>query len=283
MVPPNGSPAGDVMPGLVQGSARSFLLTVLGELVMRDGDTVWTSHLLSVMTGLGFEPQTTRQAIARAAASGWIAGQRHGREVRWSLTPACTAMLREGERRVRALAEAPSWDGRWVIVLLTIPQSRGAARKKIYAALARRGFGSPAAGVWVSPHPERREDLAAQLAKYDLIDSALVFIGPLAGAGLSADEIAGRAWQLDDIAALYRRLLDRFERHPAADGETAMLAHVRLVNAWQHMPLLDPHLPAELLPDWPGREATRAFSRLRASTIDETMREWRAVDVPASR
>jgi phenylacetic acid degradation operon negative regulatory protein len=271
------SPAGDVMPGLVQGSARSFLLTILGELVMRDGDTVWTSHLLNVMTGLGFEPQTARQAIARAAASGWIAGQRHGREVRWSLTPACTAMLREGERRVRALAEAPSWDGRWVVVFLTVPQSRGAVRKKIYAALARRGFGSPAAGVWVSPHPERHADLAAQLAKYELADAALVFIGPLAGAGLSAAAITGRAWQLDSIAAVYRRLLDRFDRPEPGGDEPAMLAHVRLVNAWQHMPLLDPHLPAELLPDWPGREATRVFSRLRAATLDQTMREWRAV------
>jgi len=277
-----GSLAGDVLPGLSQGSARSFLLTILGELVMPHADTVWTSQLLTVMTGLGIEPQTARQAIARATASGWIAGERRGREVRWTLTPKCIAMLREGERRVRALAEAPPWDGRWVIVFLTIPQSRGAVRKKIYAALERRGFGNPVAGVWVSPHPERRDDLGAQLAKYNLVDSALVFVGTLADVGMSADEITARAWRLDDIAALYSHLLERFTQHTPDRGESTMLAHVRLVNAWQHMPLLDPHLPAQLLPDWLGRDATQLFNELRASTLGETEREWEAIARPDS-
>jgi phenylacetic acid degradation operon negative regulatory protein len=281
-MPHTGSLASEVLPGLSQGSARSFLLTILGELVMPHGDTVWTSQLLTVMTGLDIEPQTARQAIARAAASGWIVGERHGREVRWTLTAKCTEMLREGERRVRALAEAPPWDGRWVIAFLTIPQSRGAVRRKIYAALERRGFGNPVAGVWMSPHPERREDLSGQLDKYNLADSALVFVGTLADIGMSADEITTRAWRLNDIAALYRHLLERFAQHTPDHGEPTLLAHVRLVNAWQHMPLLDPHLPAQLLPDWPGRDATRVFNELRASTFGETEREWQAITHPNS-
>jgi DNA-binding transcriptional regulator PaaX len=48
------------------------------------------------------------------------------------------------------------------------------------------------------------------------------------------------------------------------------------------MPLLDPHLPAQLLPDWLGRDATRAFNELRASTFGESEREWQAIARPDS-
>jgi phenylacetic acid degradation operon negative regulatory protein len=40
-------------PQVSAGSARSQLLTVLGELVMPNGNSVWTSSLLYVLTGLG--------------------------------------------------------------------------------------------------------------------------------------------------------------------------------------------------------------------------------------
>src|SRR5260221_9886352 len=105
-------------------SARSLLLTVLGELVLPAGRPVWTSSLLHVLTGVGVEEQTARQAIARGAAAGWIAGERHGREVRWEITPAGRKLIEDGARRVYSLSSGtPEWDGRWLILLITIPQS----------------------------------------------------------------------------------------------------------------------------------------------------------------
>ena len=264
------------LPAVAQGSARSYLLTILGELVMTDGDTVWTSQLLTVMTGLGIERQTARQAIARASASGWITGERVGREVRWTLTPSCVAMLREGERRVRALALPEPWDGRWLVAFLTIPQHRGVVRRKLYAALQRRGFGNPVAGVWLTTHLGSETDLAGQLAKYGLTDSAYVYIGAASGIGVDEQTVLQRAWPLDDIAELYRDLLRRFDSSRWTEGDPTMLQHVRLVNAWQHMPLLDPRPPVELLPEWIGRDATREFEELRQRTLTQTRREWKA-------
>ncbi|MDN5856618.1 MAG: PaaX family transcriptional regulator, partial [Actinomycetia bacterium] len=58
-------------PVVSAGSARSLLLTVLGELVLPAGEPVWTSSLLYVLKGVGVEEQTARQAIARGAAAGW--------------------------------------------------------------------------------------------------------------------------------------------------------------------------------------------------------------------
>jgi phenylacetic acid degradation operon negative regulatory protein len=74
------------------GSARSLLLTILGEFVLPADEPPWTSALLHVAWGLGLEEKSARQALARLAAGGWITAHRAGRRVRWALTP-------PGERR----------------------------------------------------------------------------------------------------------------------------------------------------------------------------------------
>ncbi|HEX9540543.1 MAG TPA: hypothetical protein VGA04_20460, partial [Streptosporangiaceae bacterium] len=45
------------------GSARSLLLTVLGEFALPSGEPSWTSTLLHVADGLGVEEKSTRQAL----------------------------------------------------------------------------------------------------------------------------------------------------------------------------------------------------------------------------
>ncbi|HZZ48901.1 MAG TPA: PaaX family transcriptional regulator, partial [Pseudonocardia sp.] len=77
----------------VEGSARSLLLTVLGELVVPAGEPVWTASLLYVLAGLDVSEQTARQTLVRASDKGWITSERVGREVRWSVTPTVMKML----------------------------------------------------------------------------------------------------------------------------------------------------------------------------------------------
>ena len=81
------------------GSARSLLLTVLGEFVLPSGQAVWTSALLHALVGVGTAENSARQAIARSASAGWLEGRKDGRQVRWRLTPA-------GRRVIEAITEA---------------------------------------------------------------------------------------------------------------------------------------------------------------------------------
>src|SRR6266567_5804209 len=74
-------------------SARSMLFAILGGLVFADPEPVWTASLLYVMDCGGFSEQAARQAITRAAAAGWISGERSGRETRWTLGPALTTVF----------------------------------------------------------------------------------------------------------------------------------------------------------------------------------------------
>ena len=63
-------------------SARSLLLTVLGEFVLPTGHPVWTATLIELLGELDVAEKAARQAIMRTADSGWIEGSRIGRETR---------------------------------------------------------------------------------------------------------------------------------------------------------------------------------------------------------
>ena len=51
-------------------SARSLLMTILGEFVLPGHAVVWTASLVAAMGALDVEEKAARQAIARAAAEG---------------------------------------------------------------------------------------------------------------------------------------------------------------------------------------------------------------------
>ena len=80
-------------------SARSLLMTMLGEFVLARGGSVWTQALVSALALFGIEHKSARQALARTAAEGLLASERVGRQVRWSLTPPGQRLLSQGAQR----------------------------------------------------------------------------------------------------------------------------------------------------------------------------------------
>lgn len=265
-------------PVVSAGSARSLLLTVLGELVLPSGEPVWTSSLLHVLRGVGVEEQTARQAIARGAAADWITGRRRGREVRWEITAAGRRLIEEGAQRVYSLStDPPSWDGRWLILLITIPHELRTVRKKLYGALSWAGFGNPATSVWVTPHPERVGEAQRVVDDLGLRESTLSFVGASAATGLTDAEIVARAWDLDGLVAMYDELLRTYTGLSPEPGDPVLFTHVELVSQWQRFPFVDPQLPAELLPDWIGRRAAAMFKRQRTEWSPAAHARWREV------
>lgn len=100
-----------------------------------------------------------RQTIARSARSGWLTGERQGREVRWQLSAAAKHLIEEGIGRIYSLHNrSEQWDGNWLILLVTVPNSHRDVRKRLYSALDWAGFGNPSAGVWLNPYPEREAE-----------------------------------------------------------------------------------------------------------------------------
>lgn len=255
---------------LGQASARSLLLTVLGEFVLPHRRPVWTRAVLEVLGALGIEPKSARQALARTAAEGLLTSDRDGRRVRWSLTPAGERLLSEGADRIYGFgATETGWDGRWLVLLASVPESRRRLRHRLRTRLAWAGLGSPAPGVWVSPDPAKEAQVAAVLDELGLHGMSSSFVGCYGGIGRPADVVA-QAWDLDRIERAYQGFLDDFgpELHRgtgggSGDGGDVLARQVRLVHAWRRFPFLDPELPAELLPErWVGARAADVFGTL---------------------
>jgi phenylacetic acid degradation operon negative regulatory protein len=257
-------------------SARSLLLTVLGEFVLPHGEPVWTQALLDVLGELGIEPKSARQALARTAAEGLLFSDRSGRRVRWSLTDNGRRLLSDGAARIYGFS-APSrgWDGRWLVLLISVPESQRQLRHRLRTRLAWAGLGSPAPGVWLTPDPGKEAEVADVIADLELDAASSSFVGPFGTIGNPA-EVVALAWDLAEVEAAYEDFIATFADAEPRSAADCLTHQIHLVHAWRRFPFLDPKLPSELLPaEWAGIRAAELFDRLHQRWERAAQQQWR--------
>jgi phenylacetic acid degradation operon negative regulatory protein len=254
-------------------SARSLLLTVLGEFVLPRGEPVWTQVLIDVLGALSVEPKSARQALARTAAEGLLVSDRAGRRVRWSLSEQGRTLLTDGAARIYGFGKGqPAWDGRWLVLLVSVPEARRQLRHRLRTRLAWAGLGSPAPGVWVTPDPAKQDEVADVVADLGLAEVSSSFVGRFGAIGAERDVVA-QAWDLAGVEKAYEEFLATFAEPGPGDP---LVRQILLVHAWRRFPFLDPRLPAELLPaDWAGRRAAALFGDRHAAWHGPAQRRWR--------
>ena len=251
---------------LTPGSARSMLVTILGELVWPTGEPVWTSSLVALLRGLGFEEQAARQAIARGAQSGWMVPERRGREVAWSLGSRLEQIFERGSQRVFSLSDPyEDWPGTWLSVLVTVPTSHRRTRRPLYAGLTWAGLGNPLAGLWCTPHVERVAEVRQLVGELDLREHTISLTGAVEDIGITEAEIVARGWDLAALSEHYEQVLRAVEGLDPAPGDEMMYAFLRMISEWQELPRADPQLPEALLPDWIGRRVAREIEGRRGA------------------
>jgi phenylacetic acid degradation operon negative regulatory protein len=257
-------------------SARSLLLTVLGEFVLPRDEPVWTQVLIDVLGRLGVEHKSARQALARTAAEGLLVSDRAGRRVRWSLTESGRRLLSEGAARIYGFGgSSGSWDGRWLVLLVSVPESRRQLRHRLRTRLAWAGLGSPSPGVWLSPDPGKQGEVADVVADLELGGVASSFVGPFGAIG-EQREVVAQAWDLAQVEAAYEEFITTFaDADPAGPGEV-LVHQIHLVHSWRRFPFLDPKLPPELLPrEWAGARAAGLFDALHARWDRPAQQHWK--------
>jgi phenylacetic acid degradation operon negative regulatory protein len=278
---PASSLPGDAGPSLSRrhaagaDSARGLLFTVLGEFVLPTGGSAWTSAFIETFGRLGVEEKAIRQALARTAADGWIKPERHGRRTRWWLTADGDRLLTEGTERIYAFAGAQrQWDGTWLLVLARVPENDRAARHMLRTRLSWAGLGSPASGVWITTHTERREEVGRVLRQAGVPDGQIFTAEHRGGGELSA--LVSQAWDLPAIEREYEAFLDEFATATTRDPLTRL---IELVHAWRRFPSVDPGLPARLLPGrWSGARAAELFAARHASWSADAVTEWKRLN-----
>lgn len=252
-----------------------MMFTLLGEYVLPNEGTAWTSAVLAVFDRLGVAEKATRQALMRTGNAGWLASRKEGRRTRWLLTPAARKLLTDGAERIYSFGPARDWDGRWVLVQARIPESDRGARHMVRTRLNWAGFGSLGAGLWISPHASREAEAIKVLKDAGVIAGAHVFVGERTGLGDIRSMVA-EAWNLPAIDAEYEQFNAEFRAQTPKD---VLVRQLELVHAWRRFPAVDPALPMELLPQrWAGVKAARIFADRREQWMADALREWKRLN-----
>jgi phenylacetic acid degradation operon negative regulatory protein len=265
------NPLGTARPS----SARALLLVVIGEFVWPAGQAAWSATLLTALSEFGIEPNAARKAMQRTAAMGIMSSGRQGNRVRWSVAPRGDRILSAGwERTYGWHTRDTGWDGRWLMLSVTVPESQRKLRHHLQSRLAWAGLGSPVPGEWLTPHAERAGQVAEIVRDLELEGQAHSFTGELGPLG-DPTRLVRAAWDLDGIRDDYERFVETYARlEPQTDSEH-FRARVQLVQDWRRFPYLDPDLPAAFLPgSWPGPEASRLFTERYEGWKQASARYW---------
>jgi phenylacetic acid degradation operon negative regulatory protein len=192
---------------------------------------------------VGIEEKAARQALSRTAAEGLLVAERDGRRVRWQLTPSGTELLADGAERIYGFGRAvDSWDGRWLVLTVSVPETQRRLRHSLRTRLTWAGLGSPVPGLWVTPDVSKEKEVASVVASLGV--EAFSFVGPFGEVG-DYQRLVAEAWRLDEVEQRYAQFLTTWAaasklRDPAAHFRS----QVQLVQQWRVVPFLDPGLPA---------------------------------------
>jgi phenylacetic acid degradation operon negative regulatory protein len=138
-------------------------------------------------------------------------------------------------------------------------------------------MGSVNGSTWVSPWTQREPEALGVLEELGLLVGSWSFV---AAAGQIGDErsLARSAWDLDAIERRYEDFLELVSRRRPRTDRQALVAQVRLIQAWRRFPLLDPGLPHDLLPPrWSGNRAAEVFRERHAGWAPRAQLAWESV------
>lgn len=241
-------------------SARSVLVTVLGDSVLPVTKTLWLSSLFGLAAPFGFSERLVRTSMFRLVAENWMTNERIGRRSRYSMTLLAVRESEDADGRIYG-SEPDAWDGSWTFAVVDTPSMPADERDRIVRHLRWHGFVSLGRGLMASPSATEHGlsellDLVDPVAVVPTGRAALADLQDLVEGGFFAE-----AFRTADTEAAYRAFLTRYQRWQredlaAAAPLDAYSLRTMLVHEFRRIRLRAPDVPAELLPpDWIGNLA----------------------------
>jgi phenylacetic acid degradation operon negative regulatory protein len=264
--------AGDVDAPRVQSgpNPQHLLSTVLGEYLDSAEAELPATTVVAVLGEFGISPASARAALSRLTRRGIVAAREGARPPVYSLTPQTIARHRSTMHRFLAFGAAPRpWDGSWLGVSYSLPESGQAQRHAVRKRLGELGFVRLYDSTWISPDRDAGPVRGAMAE----------ILGAVRGARWSVLHVRfddehdpAAAYHLTDLAHAYRGFVDHHAALRAATragrvgAAQALVARTTLMDAWRRFALTDPDLPPHLLPDpWPRQEARELFLEIHSA------------------
>ncbi|WP_225848654.1 PaaX family transcriptional regulator C-terminal domain-containing protein [Streptomyces sp. HPF1205] len=255
---------GSALPRQQTGaSPQRLLTTLLGEYWLDSTAGLPMGALIGLLAEFGISETSARATANRLVKRGVLAAEKSGRQSYLRLSD----IGREDSRQKNASimrfgAGVEDWDGMWTVAAFSVPEQERHLRHRVRSYLRWLGFAPLFDGLWVSAHA--RPETLTPILQTAGVDNLTV---------LRASEAGGdsplRAWDLDGLAASYRRFLtDQRESLARMRAGTitlsgALVGRTKVFDAWRVFPGIDPGLPDRLLPaDWPRAQAREVFTAL---------------------
>jgi len=249
-------------------NTRSMIFTLYGDYIRHYGNEIWIGSLIRLLEEFGHNEQSVRAAISRMNRQGWVQSRREGNKSFYSLTTRGKKRIDEAAVRIFKL-KAQSWDGKWRILIYTIPEEKRKIRDELRQELVWSGFGTISNSCWISPNDLEKEvyDL---IDKYDVRNHVDFFVSEHIGPE-NDHTLIEKCWNLDEINERYESFIrdysqryviskNRIEKGEMTAGE-CFVERTKLVHEYRKFLFVDPGIPPELLPDkWLGDSAASLFS-----------------------
>lgn len=253
-----------------QPAHHHHILTIFGVYGRPAGKAIPVAAVVRLLAELDAEPSSVRSSISRLKKKGVLVSKKTEAGVGYALLDALEPHMLAGDERI-FLRHGASIGDAWLLVSFSVPESERQNRHKIRTGLARMGFGTVAAGLYIGP-ARLQTDAVEYIREHRLWDYVEMFVCEPSGHGDIAAKVA-RWWDLDALAGeyqafidTYRHEVDRWQAHlRKGTGTThdAFKLYVPMLTQWRRLPFLDPGLPPELLPaNWAGTTARKLFNDL---------------------
>jgi phenylacetic acid degradation operon negative regulatory protein len=253
-----------------QPAHHRYILTIFGLYGRPAGKAIPVAAVVRLLAELGADPSSVRSSISRLKKKGVLVSQKTGRGSGYALFDGLEPHMQAGDARIFSRHSASIGDA-WLLVSFSVPESERQKRHKIRTGLARMGFGTVTAGLYIGP-VRLQTDVVEYIREHRLWDYVELFICEPSGHGDIQTKV-GQWWNLEALASEYQAFVDAYRleadqwqphvRDGTGTAREAFKLYIPMVTQWRRLPFLDPGLPPELLPaNWIGITARKVFNDL---------------------
>jgi phenylacetic acid degradation operon negative regulatory protein len=247
---------------------------------------------VTLLGELGLASTGARTVLSRMTRKGWLTVERSRGQSRYGLTKRGRRLLEAGRERIYHPPRPRTWDGTWYLITYSIPESHRHRRDELRLKLMWLGCGPLSKGVWITPH-DVREEVRSIAGTLKVSRHLEVFRAEHVGFS-STTSLVQACWDLPAVDRRYAAFLSRWTpalshcatcqlaghrtaagtpTPPCLSARDCFVRRFRLVHDFRQFPLMDPFLPAPLLPpDWKGDAAAVLFETYHSVLSDAAER-----------
>lgn len=250
-----------------QLNTRSLIVSIYEDYADYYENNIWIGSLIRLLDAFDYSEQSVRAAVSRMSKRGWITSERKRNNSFYSLTEQGISMLKEDIVQFEKL-KREKWDGKWRMLVYTIPEKKRELRDQFRQALIGKGFGLIANSCWITPY---QLDIEKITNKYK-IDAYVSFFHATYEGANDYNELVERCWDLSEINDHYAAFINKYEEQYTIDqhriqndlinNKEFFVTRTLLNYDYKRLLFTDPNLPKELLPNkWSGKAATNLYKK----------------------